>query len=756
MSSTAPMQQAKADTFASSAQHTSQLTTQSQQISAGDAGEFADLRPQTTTQRQRQDAANHSLQSRQLKTFQHITQHSGRAAQLKSLGAMMDAPAVQCMGEEEDATQVKSASENTAQFETAAEVPKPNNTGLPDNLKSGIESLSGMSMDHVKVHYNSSQPAQLNAHAYAQGSEIHVAPGQEQHLPHEAWHVVQQAQGRVQPTMQMKAGVAVNDDVGLEAEADVMGAKALAQLSHETTISTPTEFANTIKQTKNTSSIQRKIAVTGSLIPDATYEEDTSEFHTTEVAPTGNVADYAAAPDVPATNPNKDYAGTNNLGFLLNVSSMNKSGAPTDINQGDIEARHTVARYNQGFANANEAKNRLRMVINVNQYNDPKTSDDIPNLLATAVQTQRAADEISNSHGRVAVVGHLWTNKWTRSDTGVAVTTEAVRTEYRNQLAATGEAALKAGYNRPQFAFGTMREVTFKHPQTANFKTHFDNRHLNTFVHLGDGDIIDVTTGGNNTGVYDRMDTWRNASPENRNKRLIGGGVEYRARDVGGDAPDAQGDFLSLLSNLDMNNRDSMASVDGKAPWMTEPNTFIDYAALHGIVGEWKNLPGFMVDVGSVLGGLVGDGEATFNALDLSIISSANTHNVVAADLDAPTLAEFIHGIKTYKDSSFRPGPWTGGVIKTLDMVGAGRTKKQALKLCVYIMREKVGAIDNANAPPELKAIFTDFKAGEWTAAWARPARVALWGAPNVGKVEDFADKLVWQISNAWTEYQNL
>ncbi|WP_233079897.1 eCIS core domain-containing protein [Rheinheimera soli] len=104
---------------------------------------------------------------------------------------------------------------------------KPNNTGLPNQLKAGIESLSGMSMDHVKVHYNSSQPAQLNAHAYAQGSNIHLAPGQEKHLPHEAWHVVQQAQGRVKPMIQMKAGVAVNDDQGLEHEADSMGAKAL-------------------------------------------------------------------------------------------------------------------------------------------------------------------------------------------------------------------------------------------------------------------------------------------------------------------------------------------------------------------------------------------------------------------------------------------------------------------------------------------------------------------------------------------------
>jgi len=101
-----------------------------------------------------------------------------------------------------------------------------NKTGLPDSLKSGVESLSGMSMDHVKVHYNSPQPAQLNAHAYAQGSDIHVAPGQEQHLPHEAWHVVQQAQGRVKPTMQMKGGVPINDNLGLEHEADEMGQKA--------------------------------------------------------------------------------------------------------------------------------------------------------------------------------------------------------------------------------------------------------------------------------------------------------------------------------------------------------------------------------------------------------------------------------------------------------------------------------------------------------------------------------------------------
>jgi hypothetical protein len=105
---------------------------------------------------------------------------------------------------------------------------KENKTGLPDNLKTGMENLSGMSLDDVKVHRNSDKPAQLQAHAYAQGTDIHLGPGQEKYLPHEAWHVVQQKQGRVKPTMQMKGKVNVNDDSGLEREADVMGAKSIS------------------------------------------------------------------------------------------------------------------------------------------------------------------------------------------------------------------------------------------------------------------------------------------------------------------------------------------------------------------------------------------------------------------------------------------------------------------------------------------------------------------------------------------------
>lgn len=97
--------------------------------------------------------------------------------------------------------------------------------GLPEDLQSGLESMSGLNLDDVSVHYNSPEPAKVAAHAVTQGKNIHLAPGQQRHLNHEAWHVVQQLQDRVKPTTQI-SGVQINDDPGLEREADHMGARA--------------------------------------------------------------------------------------------------------------------------------------------------------------------------------------------------------------------------------------------------------------------------------------------------------------------------------------------------------------------------------------------------------------------------------------------------------------------------------------------------------------------------------------------------
>lgn len=97
-----------------------------------------------------------------------------------------------------------------------------NNTGIPSSVKEKCENISGMSFDDVRVHYNSDKPAQLQALAYTQGSNVYVGPGQERHLGHELAHVIQQKQGRVNVTDHF-GGQPLNTDERLEREADDIG-----------------------------------------------------------------------------------------------------------------------------------------------------------------------------------------------------------------------------------------------------------------------------------------------------------------------------------------------------------------------------------------------------------------------------------------------------------------------------------------------------------------------------------------------------
>lgn len=167
--------------------------------------QFVNRRAEAITQGKQQAMAENNPQIKQLHAYQEMANNCLQAKQGASVQTMAD--------------------NYSAQHQLPIQK-KENKTGLPDKLKTGVENLSGYSMDDVKVHYNSNKPAQLQAHAYAQGTNIHLGPGQERHLPHEAWHVVQQKQGRVKPTMQMQ-GASINDDGSLEREADLMGGRAL-------------------------------------------------------------------------------------------------------------------------------------------------------------------------------------------------------------------------------------------------------------------------------------------------------------------------------------------------------------------------------------------------------------------------------------------------------------------------------------------------------------------------------------------------
>lgn len=210
-------------------QDISSLNDQSQTL-ADQTVYYEDNRLGSVFQRKLQENANGSSQVTKLSSFQQLANNSFQSNTTIQLQSMAD-------------------NFSSQQIETIQK--KENNTGLPDKLKSGIENLSGYSMDDVKVHRNSGKPAQLQAHAYAQGTNIHLGPGQEKQLPHEAWHVVQQKQGRVTPTKQLKSKIKINDDAGLEKEADIMGVRALISPTAQLRLISRTPGAEAIQMSMN-------------------------------------------------------------------------------------------------------------------------------------------------------------------------------------------------------------------------------------------------------------------------------------------------------------------------------------------------------------------------------------------------------------------------------------------------------------------------------------------------------------------------
>lgn len=125
---------------------------------------------------------------------------------------------------------------------------KTGGKGLPEPMKTNMEAMGGVNLDDVQVHRNSDKPVQMNALAYAQDNNIYLGQGQEQHLGHEAWHTVQQKQGRVKPTRMFKRKTPLNDDMALEREADEMAGRAAqlkcADCAHQTPKSQKREKRN--------------------------------------------------------------------------------------------------------------------------------------------------------------------------------------------------------------------------------------------------------------------------------------------------------------------------------------------------------------------------------------------------------------------------------------------------------------------------------------------------------------------------------
>lgn len=123
---------------------------------------------------------------------------------------------------------------NTKEFTSQGNTgSKKNTTGIPDDVKTNMESAFGADFSDVKVHSSSETAEQLGAIAFTKGNNIHFKSGEfnpatnkgKETLGHELTHVVQQRSGLVSPTTELD-GININTDNKFENQADALGKMA--------------------------------------------------------------------------------------------------------------------------------------------------------------------------------------------------------------------------------------------------------------------------------------------------------------------------------------------------------------------------------------------------------------------------------------------------------------------------------------------------------------------------------------------------
>ena len=252
----------------------------------------------------------------------------------------------------------------------------------PTISKQGSRNFPGVAIDDVKVHYNSAVPAGYQALAFAQGSNIHVGPGQERHLPHEAWHVVQQKLRRVQPTLQLR-GAAFNADSALEREADIMGAKATHSAKMASSSATPAV---------GMSSTTLEARSTGSNVIQAVfnYQANGIEFLPWEYTRTNAIDSTRAAGD-----PKGDFAY---------VATVPTPGSGKDKNPLAIANQYR----DEGFAGQADARARFALMVAVNQADSVVRTED-----ENRQQVTDQVDQANTFDGfRMGAIGFLWRVRW--------------------------------------------------------------------------------------------------------------------------------------------------------------------------------------------------------------------------------------------------------------------------------------------------------------------------------------------------------
>ncbi len=118
---------------------------------------------------------------------------------------------------------------------------------LPEEVQTKMENSFSQDFSNVNIHKDSSSAQDIHAKAYAQGNDIHFAPGEydpsskagHELIGHELTHVVQQKQGKVNSSTINRKSLAITQETEFEKEADEAGKLASEGKNVEISLQAP-------------------------------------------------------------------------------------------------------------------------------------------------------------------------------------------------------------------------------------------------------------------------------------------------------------------------------------------------------------------------------------------------------------------------------------------------------------------------------------------------------------------------------------
>gem|GEM_PF-3844556 len=177
-------------------------------------------------------------------------------------------------------------------------LPQGTGASMGKSLRSKMEKSFKADFSKVKVFKNSKKAKAIGAFAFAQGNNVHFAPGQydpyspkgQELIGHELAHVVQQREGRVNPT-KTQNGLGVNDNAGLEREADLLGKKAAQETPLKYDYQVPSYESQVPSNELDDKVLQQKSVVQKfeeTQEEEETYENGSADYPKEEIIETDN------------------------------------------------------------------------------------------------------------------------------------------------------------------------------------------------------------------------------------------------------------------------------------------------------------------------------------------------------------------------------------------------------------------------------------------------------------------------------------